>query len=175
MKRKNPIESQAPLFLRIPVPRLILLSILSFSLYEMYWIYKNWRYVKERDSAGIRPFWRGVFGVFYCHGLLRRIHQDREARSVQRPAFSPGNLATGWVILVVISNRVSRAPGVAVGVVSALIPSFLCLVPVQKYINAVEEKRNGEGRFYGWSSGHILCVVLGALMWSGLLLGSGGD
>ena len=56
-----------PLFLHIPVPRLILLSIASCGLYEAYWIYKNWRYIKERDGLNIRPFWRGVFaGHIVC-------------------------------------------------------------------------------------------------------------
>ena len=91
----HPVEQPTPLFLHISVARLILMSIVSFSVYEAYWIYKNWRYVKERDNLAIRPFWRGFFGVFHCHSLLRRIHEDQEARSVQLPAFSPGGLATG--------------------------------------------------------------------------------
>ncbi|MCX6928586.1 MAG: DUF4339 domain-containing protein [Verrucomicrobia bacterium] len=132
----NAVE-KSPLFLHIPISRLILMSILSFSLYEAYWIYRNWRYVRERDNLDIRPFWRGMFGVFYCHSLLRRIHGDAEARSVQMPSFSPGDLATGWVLLMIFANVVSRAPGIVASIIAALIPSFLCLVPVQNYVNAV--------------------------------------
>jgi hypothetical protein len=168
-------QSDRPLLLYISPARLILLSIVSMSIYEAYWIYKNWRYIKERDGLDIKPFWRGIFGIFYCHSLLRRIHEDEEARYIQVPAFSPGGLATGWVILVIIANIVSRAPGIAASIISAFIPSFLCLVPVQNYINAVTEKRNPTQKFYGWSSGHIVCLVIGIIIWALLLIGLGAE
>jgi hypothetical protein len=174
----TPIDAVAqatPLFLHISVARLILLSIVSFSLYEAYWIYRNWRYVKERDNLTIRPFWRGVFGVFYCHSLLRRIHEDNEARSVQVPSFSPSGLATGWVVLMISSNALSRAPGIAPSIVAALIPSFLCLVPVQNYVNSVTERRSPGQPCYRWSSGHIVCLVIGIIIWALLLIGLGAE
>lgn len=159
----------APLFLYIPVARLIILSIATFSLYEVYWIYRNWRYIKERDSLKIQPFWRGFFGIFFCHSLLRRIHEDKEARAILEPSFSPQGLATGWVVLIIISNLISRAPGVAASMIAAFIPSFLCLVPVQNYINSVTEQRNPGIPFYRWSSGHIVCLVFGVVVWALLL------
>jgi hypothetical protein len=166
-------QAQGPLFLYIPPARLILLSIVSLSIYEAYWIYKNWRYVKERDRLDIQPFWRGVFGVFFCHSLLRRIHADEQARAVEVPTFSPGGLATGWVILLLIANLVGRLPGTAASVIAAFIPSFLCLVPVQNYVNAVTEKRNPGQPYYGWSSGHIVCLVIGIIVWALLFFGLG--
>ena len=42
-----------PLFLFIPVWRLILMSILTSGIYEAYWIYKNWKFVKMRDGLEI--------------------------------------------------------------------------------------------------------------------------
>ena len=166
-------DRSAPLFLYIPVSRLIILSIVSMSLYEIYWIYKNWRYIKERDNLNIHPFWRGVFGIFFCHSLLRRIHEDEESRSVQMPSFSPGGLATGWVVLVIIANIISRAPGITASIISALVPSFLCLVPIQRYINAVSERRNPGQPYYGWSSGHVVCLVIGLLIWGLAVLSMG--
>ncbi len=168
-------ESDKPLFLYISSARLILLSIASMSLYEVYWIYKNWRYIKERDGLDIKPFWRGIFGIFYCHSLLRRIHEDNDGRTIQEPTFSAGGLATGWVILLIFANIVSRAPGIAASIIAAFIPSFLCLVPVQNYINSVTEKRNPNQKLYGWSSGHIVCLVFGLVIWAFLLIGLGAE
>jgi hypothetical protein len=171
----NAKETNSPLFLYIPVSRLIILSIVSMSLYEAYWVYKNWRYIKERDGLDIRPFWRGWFGVFFCHSLLRRIHEDGQARACVQPSFSPSGLATGWVVLLIVSNLMSRAPGVLASMIAAFIPSFLCLVPVQNYINAVTEKRNPGLKYYRWSSGHIVCLVFGIIVWALLLIGLGAD
>ncbi|MFQ5754314.1 MAG: hypothetical protein ACE5HI_20200 [bacterium] len=161
-----------PLFLHIPIGRLIFMSIMSFGLYEMYWIYRNWKYIKERDDLDIRPFARGWFGIFWCHSLLRRIHEDKEARAVQSPSFSPGGLATGWVVLLIVSIAIARAP-IAASIISAFVPSFLCLVPVQNYINSVSEKRNPGKPYYGWSSGHIVCLVWGVIIWALSLIGLG--
>jgi hypothetical protein len=171
MTENQPDESPRALFLYIPVSRLIMLSIASFSVYEAYWIYKNWRYIKERDGLHISPFWRGFFGLFFCHGLLRRIHEDKEARSVLLPTFSPGGLATGWVVLLLGANALGRAPSITASTISAFIPSFLCLVPVQIYINAVAEKRRPGERFYHWSSGHTACLIFGIIVWALLLTG----
>jgi hypothetical protein len=159
------------LFLYIPVARLILMSIVSFSLYEAYWMYKNWRYVQERDNLKIQPFWRAVFGIFFCHSLLRRIHEDNEARSLQVPSFSPNGLATGWVVLMIITNALSRVPGITASIVAVFIPSFLCLVPVQNYLNSVNEQRSPGQRYYRWSWGQIVLLVAGVLFWALLLAG----
>jgi len=165
----NPPVAQHSIFLRIPAWRLIALSIVSFGIYEGYWIYRNWRYVKERDNLNFQPFWRGLFGVFYCHSLLQRIHEDVEARATRTPSFSPKALATGWVICIIVSNLISRLPAVEAIFISPFIPAFLFLLPVQAYINAVEDKRLPSQGFYPWSTGHLVCIVSGLAIW-GILL-----
>ena len=160
---------QRYLFLYIPVWRLIFMSILSFGLYERYWMYMNWRYVKERDSLNMRPFWRAVFAIFYCHSLLRRIHEDNDSRAMQVPLFPAGSLATGWVILSIVSNLLGSSPDIAVGMLAAFIPTFLCLVPVQNYINSVGEQRSFGRHYHPWPSGHFILVVLGIITWALIL------
>ena len=139
-------------------------------MYEVYWIYMNWQYVKERDDLTIRPFWRAFFGIFYCHSLLRRIHQDENARAVEQPDFSPGWFATGWVVLVFVASAASSVPSTGAAIFAAFIPSFMCLVPVQNYVNAVTKKCNPAENYYRWSIGHIICLVFGIAVWGVLLL-----
>jgi hypothetical protein len=130
-------------------------------------------YIKERYDLYIRPFARGWFGIFYCHSLLHRIHEDKEARAIQLPSFSPRGLATGWVVLVIVSIAMGRAPSITANIVAAFVPSFLCLVPVQNYINCVSMKRNPDETYYRWSMGHIVCLVWGIIIWSLILIGLG--
>lgn len=163
------LDQNIPLFLYIPTSRLIILSIVSVGLYEAYWIYRNWRYIKERDGLNIHPFWRGWFGIFFIRRLLRRIHEDECARSFQQPTFSPGRLGLAWMALFIVGAVVSRQ----VGILAAFIPSFLCLVPVQNYVNAVTKKRSPGLEYYGWSAGHIICLVWGILLWTLTLIGVG--
>jgi hypothetical protein len=53
--------------------------------------------------------------------------------------------------------------------------SFLFLIPVQKYVNAVNERRIPGLPFYRWSSGHIVCLVFGIIIWAVLSLGLGAE
>ena len=164
------VSAAAPAFLFISINRLVTMSILSCGLYEVYWIYKNWRYLKERDGLKIRPFWRGWFGIFHCHSLLTAIHTDRELTRVEAPTFSPGGLAAAWIILVLLANAVGHLPGVMASAISFVIPSFLCLVPVQNYINRVNQLRTPQAKQAGWSTGHMVCLGLGLFLWAMTLM-----
>ncbi len=158
-----------PLFLYISVTRLILMSVASIGFYEAYWIYKNWKYINEREGRGLWPFWRGIFGVFFCHSLLKKIKEDQDARALIEPSFSV-QLATGWLILVILANLIGGAPGIAAGIIAFVMPSYLFLVPVQNYINSVTEKRSPGTSYYGWSTGHMVCLVIGLMTWALLFL-----
>ena len=157
-----------PLFLHISVAKLILLSIASVGIFEAYWIYKNWKYIKKREGLRIRPIWRGIFGIFYCHSLLKRINGDKDAGAIIEPSFSV-QLATGWVILVILAGIIGQTPGIAPSIIAAVMPSYLFLVPVQNYINSVTEKRSPGSSYYGWSAGQIGVLVVGLILWALIL------
>lgn len=158
-------QSIGSTFFYIPISRLIIMSILSCGLYEVYWIYKNWKYLKERDGMRIRPFWRGFFGIFFCHRLLTAIYQDNQLRHVKLPNFSPNILATVWVLLIIVASIISKLPYSIATIIALVMPSFLCFVPVQRYINSVNAKRNQNIPYSKWSTGHIVCLIIGLLVW----------
>ena len=81
-----------PVYFYVPPSRIVLFSILSCGAYELYWIYRNWCYIRDRDTLVISPFWRSTFGLLYFRGLLNHIHTDVRARSVETPQFSPNRL-----------------------------------------------------------------------------------
>jgi hypothetical protein len=160
-----------PIFLYIPLSRLVWMSIFSLGLYEAYWIYKNWLYLKERDHLKILPFWRGVYGIFYCHGIMKAIQNDWQTNKYEHPGFSAGGLATGWIILTLLGASLSKA---GVGIIGLLIlsPTFLFFIPIQKYINRVNERLNPLPFYSPWSGGHIICLIVGIvniLIWMGIM------
>jgi hypothetical protein len=158
-------RTSGPLFLRIPIARLVVLSILSCGIYEAYWIYDHWAHLKRKDGLKISPFWRGTLCVFFCYSLFKRIHSDAELRSVQAPPFSPGLLAAGWIGSIVITNVINVASGPVATVTALLVPTYLFFVPVQRFINSAARKIEPTQPYQPWSIGHVLCLVLGLAMW----------
>jgi hypothetical protein len=169
------VADAGPLFFYIPVSRLVIMGLASFGLFEAFWIYRNWRFLKRRDHLDIQPFWRGIFGVFFVHGLLSAIKEDRKTTQIIRASFSAGSLATGWVVLHVAGYLLNRLgnPSVALLGTAIAIPSFLFFVPVQRHVNAVNEIASPGRQFDGWSTGHIVCLVIGIILWLLILAGLG--
>ncbi len=164
------------IFLYIPISRLIILSIISFGFYEAYWIYKNWRYLKDRDGLQIQPFWRGVFGIFYCYSILKFIYNDQITNKYERAKFSAGGLATGWIILRLLGNVLGRADDISINILGLIIafPTFLFFVPVQNYINRVNSIKQPRPDYNSWSAGHLLCLFIGSIIWIFWLIGLSG-
>lgn len=166
------VRSQdSAVFLYVPLTRLVLLSILTGGVYDLYWIYHNWRFLMRRDRLDIRPFWRTVFCYFYVNALFNEMNADHVASRIRKATFSPGGLAAGWIILTLISNVMSRSdnPGVGLAAFAVGMLSCIFLLPVQTYVNEVNEALPNRPAYYRWSTGHIICIVLGVLMWLGIL------
>ncbi len=166
-------KSNASKFLYISENRFIVMSILTLGIYETYWIYKNWSYIKERDKLDIMPVWRAIFGIFFIHSLLSTIEEDKEMNLIEKSTFSSAALATGWIIMILVGNILGKFDDISINTLGILIaiPSFLCLLPVQKYINRVNTLDNPESTYYGWSLGQSLCLIIGIPLFILVLIG----
>ena len=155
------------MFFHISGARLVLMSIASWGLFELYWIYRNWQYLKERDGLNIRPFWRGIFGIFFIHKLMGTIHDDPQANRLVKAGFSPSLLATVWVVLMLVGNIAGKADDPGLNLLGLLVsfPSFLLFLPVQNYINSVNEARSPNSPYTRWSPGQYACLAVGILIW----------
>jgi hypothetical protein len=68
-----PVVSAAEYFAPTPL-KFITMSICTFGLYQVYWSYKNWRFVKDRDGLDIMPFWRAFFYPIWHYSLLTQLN-----------------------------------------------------------------------------------------------------
>jgi hypothetical protein len=143
----------APLFFPVSLLKLTLLGFFTFGFYELYWFYKNWRIIKERERLNIQPFWRAFFAYFFCYPLFRRVRDS--AREAGAGDLAAGPLAVGWIILTALWKLPDPY-----WLVTALAP--LCLLPVQRSINRINAIRapghEPNARFSAWN---IVVVVIG--------------
>ncbi len=150
-------------FFYVSEGRFLLMALATLGLFETYWSYKNWQYIKQRDGLDIMPIWRAIFALFFTHSLMNSIQTDKELNAVEAPTFSGNSLATIWIVLNLIGNISGRFEDVTVNALGIIVavPSFLCLLPAQKYINSVNESGAIEKDYTAWSFGQVLCLLVG--------------
>ena len=159
----------------IPVSRLVIMSILSVGLYPTYWMYKNWKIIKSQEKSEILPFWRGAFGIFFIHNLFEVMLYNYESKSTHKAKFSSSDLATGYILLFVVaiigyfvSSYLKISEILYVG--STLLQlKFLFFLPVQNYVNKVNESIEPRPKYNKWSIGHIVCLIYGGYLYYSLI------
>jgi hypothetical protein len=89
---------QAPFF-RVSVLKLIVLSVCTGGLYQLYWFFKNWQLESERRGGGryVAPAVHVIFAYFLCYRLFRSVARLADDVGVRR--MSAGLLAIAWVAL----------------------------------------------------------------------------
>lgn len=176
------IERVEPHYSNAQAPwQLVLLSIISFGIYEIYWFYRNWKHLKTHKQLEISPLWRtvGLFIPIYSIVLIYR--QFRDIRDYAKQAgcetfSSPGWLAFGYSFLNGISFRLSlyewrlTDPGeilatTVLGLLLDLLRLWI-LVTVQKTLNRFWQKEQPDFEMRSKFSGkEIALIVVGGILW----------
>lgn len=125
--------SDEPVYFPVSRLKLAIMSFFTLGIYEVYWFYRNWRFVRRNERpVDIWPLARGVFALFFCYALLRRVKRTGADLSL-RPSFSPLFVTAGWTVL----NLLSYVPE-GLWVLSFF--SGFMLLPVQKHINSINAR-----------------------------------
>lgn len=162
---ENAEAAQPAPFFAVSVFKLTVMSLCTMGLYEVYWFYRNWKLIRERDGSPIMPFWRAFFGVFFCYACFAKIREFGESRNVSG-SLAAGPLTTGWIVCTLTW----RLPD-PYGLISLL--AFVFVLPVQSYVNrlngleAPQHERNARFNAWNW-----LGIVLGGAVLVLALIGT---
>lgn len=58
---------------KLSVNKFVILSIVTLGLYELWWIFKSWRFFQNKEKSDIMPAMRTVFSIFYLIPLFNKI------------------------------------------------------------------------------------------------------
>ena len=72
-------QSNEVQFSPVRLDKFVLMSILTFGLYELVWFYRNWRYVKQAENSNIWPWARAFFAPLWYYALLKRLDYTNAA------------------------------------------------------------------------------------------------
>lgn len=155
---------EAPLF-AVSIVKLIVMSIVTLGLYEIYWAYKHWVGIRRREQSEIMPAPRAFFGVIFAWALFRRIENIGVAEGV--PDAPPGGfLAICWIVVTLCW----RLPD-PVWWISMAAPVFM--LPMQAYANRINAQlapAHDRNARFGWAN--IAWIVVGAILLALAIVGA---
>lgn len=160
----TPVPSQSPgetaagsmPFFEVSLPKFVVMSVVTFGIYNLYWTYKQWVHISARSREGISPFWRAFFSPIWSFSLFERIKVDASTRGV--PVYwSPGLLGLVYLIMGVLY----RLPD-PYWLLSLL--SFLPLVPAVRAVIAIHERSTGgatRDRNSYFGAANVIGIIVG--------------
>lgn len=112
-----PADERTPFFTASRL-KLIVMSILTFGIYDLFWFYWNWKAIRARNHSNVSPALRAIFSVLFSFACFSEIAEATE-RSQER---SRTALALGFAYLLL--NFSARLPD------PYWVPSLFAFLPV---------------------------------------------
>lgn len=160
-------------YFSVSVARLVFLSVLSFGIYTVYWLYKNWKAVHTATKEDFIPFFRSwLFGIFFIYPLYTRI--KKAVQKVQPVGsffrISCILLIIVWVVDIVLQMKIVQSffsEGILLCTwVLLSLAGALLLIPAQKAIYAVNKSIDAKHTpSTSFARGEIIIIVIGLFLW----------
>ena len=122
-------DAAKPLFFAVSVMKLVVLSVCTLGLYQVFWLYKNWSLVRLRERSNILPVARAIFGYFFCYSLFARI-RDEQQRLVDSKRLPAMPLAVGWIVVTFLGALPNYWWPVGLASVSFIVPVQLAITRI---------------------------------------------
>lgn len=157
LERKRKPYSGDGFYYPVSLVKLTAMWVLTFGLYGMYWFYKNFSYIKEKEGSHIMPVARGIFLNFWYYELWKNLKKDSEQRFNQ--GCLPGSfmavlLSIMFLCCVIASNDSTLT-------IPFLLISVLLVYPLANYILYINNQYTDAVSYHSaWGLRHYLLAVL---------------
>lgn len=149
----------------ISLNKFIFLSVVSFGTYEIWWIYKAWKFYQQKEKLDIIPAARAIFAIFFLNSLFVKSLEFAKEKGYQGN-YSSISLCVGFFVV----NALYRLPD-PFWLISIM--SFVFLIPPFKALNFA--KMNSDDLIVNeqisYSSRQIILIVIGTIFWALVLFG----
>jgi len=130
----NDVEEQKIISLKM----FFILYISSFGLYEMWWMYKAWRFFKQKDNLKITPTSRAFYSIFFMIPLFNKILSFAKDKGYSKKYSSIG-LYICFIIGAIIGSFLSKHPE-PLWLISIF--NFVFLIPPFNALNYAKQNSN---------------------------------
>ncbi len=161
-EHSSAVHNASPPYFPVSVPKLIIMSVCTFGIYELYWFYKHWQSEMNRTKQKLSPFWRAVFAVFFCYPLFKKVREMSHEHQIDM-WFSPGSMALAYISLAITFSF--TAFGIQVIWEHPFYITLLSVLPlaaIQSEVHKLNKKiAPAAGRNARFSGLNILAVLIG--------------
>ena len=133
---KNPAIEES-IYYPVSLAKFIALNIVTLGIYNVYWFYRNWLYIKSENESQIMPVIRGIFNNFWYYPLYQELVKDSETRYqenkvLSRPLAVLFALAFFSVLMLSYQDNL---------LIPTMILEPLLLLPLLNYINHIKQNQ----------------------------------
>lgn len=165
----------APFYV-VSVRKAVILTLVTFSLYLVYWFYRNWSRYRAVSGEKVIPVLRGIFSVFFTHTLLRNVDTVIRDKGISYP-WNYSTVASVYVVIAVGGNLMSRMQptwldAAVIDLLSLLTVPLLAwvLAVMQRPVNVACGDETGASNA-SLTAANWFWIVLGTLFWVTSLFG----
>jgi transglutaminase-like putative cysteine protease len=146
-------------FFPVALVKFFVLSLFTFGFYSIYWMYRNWKKIKQKQQTDIMPIARSIFSIFWFYPLFSALKNDSIERFDKNKVMLPF-LAIIFALVYFITAVVgSYIEYTALSLLTLLSP--LLFIPLVKYINKVNHENSEAYRYNStWNIHSIVAIVL---------------
>jgi hypothetical protein len=156
--RKRPEFSESDFF-PVALVKFLVLSLLTMGLYSAYWMYRNWKAIKQKQQSELMPIARAIFGILWFYPLFLAFKKDSLERFDKNKVMIPfiaGLFALVYLVFSVMGIYIEYA---ALSLLTLLFPLFF--IPFVKYINNVNLQDSEAYRYNSmWNVQSIIAIIL---------------
>ena len=148
------------IFYPVRMKKFLLMSFVSLGIYQYYWIYKNWVWVKIVGEEEIWPIWRTIFAPIMNFSLVGHISQHDKAGYKWFLGLSIP-IALIYFLFNILDRAISRIDTLPEWLSLLSLVSVLVLAPVAMQINKMNEDRDeliDQNSAYTWKTYGFLAM-----------------
>jgi hypothetical protein len=150
------------IFYPVAMIKFIPLSIVSFGIYQIYWIYKNWLWLLNVEDQEISPAWRTFFSTIMNFSLFGRMNRA-DMPGFKWFKFAATPLAILYFVGEVISRISDKWEEAPMWLDALSLATVFILIPVAMHVNKMNECREeyiAKNSAYGWPAWGMLVMFL---------------
>ena len=144
------VTSSDPSYFPVSPRKFVALSVLTWGLYEIYWFYKNWHFIRERDQSQILPWARALFAPLWYAALIGDLRKHVNDSSISVPS------TVGLAAVYFLMSVTLRLPD-PFWLLAFL--TFAPILPLVHSINALNRTSEHYGRNSIWKARHSVLAL----------------